>query len=334
MQLLGAGARWSGTDTPGVVAMGPDGWEVARNDPGGRLNVNGQPVVSRTALRLGDRLQIGRKAFKVLYSAGGAGAVTKGPEADESTTLHARFSRWSQGVRVATFELRVRGGGEWRLGRGECDISLPDAALSRQHARLIFRQGDWWLEDLGSLNGLTVKGGRASRVRLSVNARVRLGRLRMRVLQSGVGPANVPRTFLPREASFRRTAGVRPSSPAISGAPAALQPADDATGTPPQTADIWRPTSAPLRGRAKTNRPAEEPSTNTEAAEPLAEPVAKEPQDVPGVFETRSPRGRVANSPRVETATNANTQIVQAFVTVDRAKRPRGTRKGLFWFRR
>ncbi len=35
-----------------------------------------------------------------------------------------------------------------------CAVSLPDdSELSRRHACLSWREGNWWLEDLGSTNG-------------------------------------------------------------------------------------------------------------------------------------------------------------------------------------
>lgn len=40
------------------------------------------------------------------------------------------------------------------LGRGRtCDFIVDDPTVSLQHARLVFRQGQWWLEDLASTNG-------------------------------------------------------------------------------------------------------------------------------------------------------------------------------------
>ena len=39
----------------------------------------------------------------------------------------------------------------------ECTVSLlDDPEISRRHARLIWREGNWWLEDLGSTNGTFV----------------------------------------------------------------------------------------------------------------------------------------------------------------------------------
>jgi len=34
-----------------------------------------------------------------------------------------------------------------------CDLCLADHAVSGKHARLFYRQGQWWVEDLNSTNG-------------------------------------------------------------------------------------------------------------------------------------------------------------------------------------
>lgn len=45
------------------------------------------------------------------------------------------------------------------LGRQKTDVDLtPDLQVSQKHARLIFEDGDWWIEDLGSRNGTVVNG--------------------------------------------------------------------------------------------------------------------------------------------------------------------------------
>ncbi len=37
-------------------------------------------------------------------------------------------------------------------------VVLPDPAVSARHSRLAYRQGEWWLEDLGSANGTYLNG--------------------------------------------------------------------------------------------------------------------------------------------------------------------------------
>jgi predicted component of type VI protein secretion system len=40
----------------------------------------------------------------------------------------------------------------------ECQICSKDASVSRRHARLVFHEGKWWAEDLGSRNGVMING--------------------------------------------------------------------------------------------------------------------------------------------------------------------------------
>jgi hypothetical protein len=42
-------------------------------------------------------------------------------------------------------------------------IALPDPSVSTEHALLAFRDGHWWLEDLGSTNGTLLNGARVTR---------------------------------------------------------------------------------------------------------------------------------------------------------------------------
>ncbi|MGA9856903.1 MAG: FHA domain-containing protein [Solirubrobacteraceae bacterium] len=48
---------------------------------------------------------------------------------------------------------------EITIGRhAGCDVVLANLAVSRHHARLVFRDGRWILQDLGSTNGTEVNG--------------------------------------------------------------------------------------------------------------------------------------------------------------------------------
>jgi len=47
--------------------------------------------------------------------------------------------------------------GATTLGRGaECELHLEDTYASQQHARIFDRNGNWYVEDLGSTNGTYV----------------------------------------------------------------------------------------------------------------------------------------------------------------------------------
>jgi pSer/pThr/pTyr-binding forkhead associated (FHA) protein len=52
----------------------------------------------------------------------------------------------SQPVRFSTAEIMI--------GRDpSCGLSIDDITVSAQHARLVYRQRQWWLDDLRSTNG-------------------------------------------------------------------------------------------------------------------------------------------------------------------------------------
>lgn len=72
--------------------------------------------------------------------------------------------------------------GELTIGRHyECDVVLADPSVSRRHARIIFRDGGWVLQDLASTNGTTVNGATVGRCVLRPGDHLVLGRERLRV---------------------------------------------------------------------------------------------------------------------------------------------------------
>jgi pSer/pThr/pTyr-binding forkhead associated (FHA) protein len=64
------------------------------------------------------------------------------------------------------------------FGRGaECTVPLSDEYVSTAHARLIFHDGQWYVEDLGSTNGTYLGNERLTRsMPVSARSRVRLGK--------------------------------------------------------------------------------------------------------------------------------------------------------------
>lgn len=102
------------------------------------------------------------------------------------------------------------------VGRlAESDVALPYAQISRQHAELRRFNGEWWIRDLGSTNGLHVGERRVQQHRFALGDRVLLAPdVALRYL--GDDPAQAPRRL--REQ--------------VSRAPWATPPAG-ATGAPP-----------------------------------------------------------------------------------------------------
>ncbi|MDF1564075.1 MAG: sigma 54-interacting transcriptional regulator [Deltaproteobacteria bacterium] len=81
--------------------------------------------------------------------------------------------RWRRGDESGS---RPLGEGPLTLGSDEGnDLVLPDPFASAFHARLLCREGGWWLEDLDSTNGTTVGGLPVERIGLEPGAVVRIG---------------------------------------------------------------------------------------------------------------------------------------------------------------
>lgn len=82
------------------------------------------------------------------------------------------------------FEQGISVGREYKIERPEIvigrdpqlDLVIESLAVSRRHARLLLKNGDYFLEDLGSSNGTFLNDQRlSSRARLSSGDRIRLG---------------------------------------------------------------------------------------------------------------------------------------------------------------
>ncbi len=67
-------------------------------------------------------------------------------------------------------------GGRLIIGRGdECDIRLNQGSISRQHAVLDYIGGTWYVEDLGSQNGVFIEGEKVERAPLTAAMNVQFG---------------------------------------------------------------------------------------------------------------------------------------------------------------
>jgi pSer/pThr/pTyr-binding forkhead associated (FHA) protein len=64
----------------------------------------------------------------------------------------------------------------YQIGRGSaCDLRLPDHAISRQHARIRYAQGGWFLQDMDSTGGTFVNGQRVGATRLNPGDSIQIG---------------------------------------------------------------------------------------------------------------------------------------------------------------
>jgi predicted component of type VI protein secretion system len=87
------------------------------------------------------------------------------------------------------------------LGRGEeCDVRLLDRSVSRAHARISRRDGAWILEDLGSRNGVRLRGERVERAELADLDEFVLGELALRFrLEARAASSGTPSAALAPE---------------------------------------------------------------------------------------------------------------------------------------
>jgi signal transduction histidine kinase/pSer/pThr/pTyr-binding forkhead associated (FHA) protein len=67
--------------------------------------------------------------------------------------------------------------GAKRIGRdSHCEIHLSDSETSRNHALIEFRDGNYWIKDLGSSNGTFVNDQRISESKLTSGDRIQIGK--------------------------------------------------------------------------------------------------------------------------------------------------------------
>ena len=66
--------------------------------------------------------------------------------------------------------------------RPDSDIFLDDVTVSRDHAQLVRRSGDWYLDDSGSLNGTYVNRRRIDSHRLEDGDELQVGKYKLTYL--------------------------------------------------------------------------------------------------------------------------------------------------------
>lgn len=62
-----------------------------------------------------------------------------------------------------------------------CDVVLEDLSVSRRHARLVFRDARWIVQDLNSTNGTALNGRRVGRCEIRPGDSLALGEQRLEV---------------------------------------------------------------------------------------------------------------------------------------------------------
>ncbi|TVR44308.1 MAG: FHA domain-containing protein [Planctomycetota bacterium] len=197
--------------------------------------------------------------------------------------LEAEFGQWKLPV------------GETRLGRGrDCQIRLDDGRLSRSHACFIYGDGEVWVEDLGSTNGVLVNGDSIQgRFRLSHGQTVTIGPFSFRVRVAADEPD--------------------PSRIASEAIKAVAQAAKDVPAPERHPSEEFAPStdrSSREEGRATVDM---DPRRETPVARPLTDPVGQRGTSS-ALTERRSER-RVA--PVIESALEASDPTRRAATASD-----------------
>ena len=104
------------------------------------------------------------------------------PAPADGLTLRLETERGSQ----STFQVTKSGA---TIGRGpESTIQLADLSVSRKHARIAYRQGAYWLSDLGSMGGTWVDGTKlAAPRRVATGQTIDIGLCRLVVVAAAEG---------------------------------------------------------------------------------------------------------------------------------------------------
>jgi hypothetical protein len=104
--------------------------------------------------------------------------VTAPPQAG-GLTLRLETERGAR----STFEVTKSGA---TIGRGpESTIQLPDLSVSRKHAKITYKQGAYWLSDLGSMGGTWIDGTKlAAPRRVATGQTIDIGLCRLTVVMA------------------------------------------------------------------------------------------------------------------------------------------------------
>lgn len=173
------------------------------------VSVNGARIHKVHDLKDGDRVGIGDYvlSFKVEAEASAsAPPVSPRASAPPTTTPPARLVMVSAPAPGAEFSIAKP---MVRIGRlEELDLCISHRSISREHARITQRDGNFEIEDLNSANGIRVNGSTVKRSALRSGDIVELGQVRFRFV--GAGEAY---TFDPNEEEPVPVPGARGFAP-------------------------------------------------------------------------------------------------------------------------
>lgn len=85
--------------------------------------------------------------------------LLRGEDVGEAVATSSLIGLTGRDLGRIFFLTELEEGTAWELGRGAgAAIRLRDRSVSRRHGRILRREGERWLEDLGGPNGLTLNG--------------------------------------------------------------------------------------------------------------------------------------------------------------------------------
>jgi MoxR-like ATPase len=111
------------------------------------------------------------------------------------------------------------GGEELLVGRSkDCHVLLPDSKVSKHHARLVLKSNRWYVEDLGSRNGVLLNGDKVTSEMLSPHDALQVGNVLL-LFEEGdpeEGDRPAPRRPTPEEVARTLEAPTAAGEPAPS----------------------------------------------------------------------------------------------------------------------
>jgi pSer/pThr/pTyr-binding forkhead associated (FHA) protein len=170
---------------------------LVRNEHGFRIEdldsyngvvVNGSRIDKAVDLRDGDRVGVGDYIIALKSEADAAQPAPPAPARASvpsamSGAPPARFVMISAPAPGAEFSIAKP---QVRIGRlEELDLCISHRSISREHARVISREGSFEIEDLNSANGIRINGSTLKRSQLRSGDIVELGQVRFRFVGPG-----------------------------------------------------------------------------------------------------------------------------------------------------
>ena len=149
----------------------------------GFLNGEGANFCQRCGSALGAQTQVHQKeSTTATYRVGETGELIPVDVDEIATHGHAALIIRQGGNRVGeSFPLE---GDRMTVGRRpDSDVFLDDVTVSRDHALVVKRGGDFYLDDLGSLNGTYVNRRRIESHKLADGDELQIGKYKLTFLQ-------------------------------------------------------------------------------------------------------------------------------------------------------